>query len=233
MTGRRYTSGVTTVPTDTTKEDSMRTLLPRASRRVLLAGAAVIALAAAGIAIADPGSPASTKPLSATFYANTLVNSHSNTCTPTPPGDAFTSTDVTFTGAASGDPRLTGPLTVHVKSVYDTTQNAGTLKGDVDINSTTTPPGHVHARLTAVQIGSNVQGWLDGDLGGGTHFIGSFTGTFSTTGGFSSSGTPASIGAGSGTNMAVAWSGHCESPHPNQHHDNGDDNDQGDHHHGH
>ena len=74
----------------------MRTLLPRASRRVLLAGAAVIALAAAGIAIADSGAPAGTSLVSATFYANTLAKSHTETCTPTS-GDAYSTTDAVFT----------------------------------------------------------------------------------------------------------------------------------------
>src|SRR5262245_47793113 len=124
---------MTTDPgTISTKEDSMRTLLPRAGRRVLLASAAVIALAAAGVAIANHGAPATTTLVSATFSANTLVSSHTNTCTPAAPADAFTSTDAIFTGTATGatDPRLNGPITIHVRSVYDSTKNVGSLKGD-------------------------------------------------------------------------------------------------------
>ena len=202
----------------------MRTLLPRTGRRILLASAAVIALAAAGIAIAGPGGPASTSVVSATFYANTLVKSHSVTCTPPTPGDAYTTTDAVFTGAASSsDPRLAGPISIHVKSVYDTTKNVGSLKGNAEI--TTIPPGHFHGRLTAVNVNGVVQGWFNGNLGDGTHFMGSFSATFSPTGGFSSSGAPASFGAGTATNTAIVWNGHCDqrNAHPNgpKHDDNG------------
>ena len=92
----------------------------------------------------------------------------------------------TVTGAT--DPRLNGPATIRVHSDYDTTKNVGSLKGDVAIQSSTTPPpshGHVHLRLTAGNANGAVQGWLDGNLGDGSHFMGSFTATFSVTGGFS------------------------------------------------
>ena len=212
----------------------MRRLLPRAGRRALLAGAAVIALAAAGIAIAGPGTPASTNLVSATFFANTLVRSQGETCTPAAPADAYTSTDVVFTGtASSSDSRLAGPITIHVRSAYDTTKNVGSLKGDVDVQTSGTP-GHFHARLSAVNVNGTVQGWLDGSLGDGSHFIGSFSATFSPTGGFSSSGAPATIGSGTGTNTAIVWNGSCNQPRPAPHveapHHPGNDNNQGEHH---
>ena len=212
----------------------MRTLLPRARRsRLLLTGAAAFALAAAGAAIANHGGPASTSLVSATFFANTLARSHSETCTPTPPGDAYTITDVVFTGtASSADPRFAGPITIHAKSVYDTTKNVGSLKGDASIDNGA-QPGHFHARLDAVNVNGTVQGWLTGDLGDGTHFMGSFTSTFSPTGGFSSSGAPGSIGSGTGTNTAIVWSGSCEPPHVDNghHHDNNNDKHHDKHHH--
>jgi hypothetical protein len=202
--------------TTSTKEDSMRTPLSRVGRRVLLASAAVIALAAAGIAIAGPGTPASTSLVSATFFANTLVKSHSDTCTPAAPADAYTSTDVIFTGtASSSDARLAGPITIHVRSVYDSTKNVGSLVGDADIQSSATPPGHFRARLSAVNVNGVVQGWLDGNLGDGSHFTGSFSAAFSPTGGFSSSGAPATIGSGTATNTAIVSSGRCDHPGPN------------------
>jgi hypothetical protein len=245
MTGPRYTSVMTSDPgTNPTKEDSMRMLLPR-GRHVLLASAAVVALAAAGIAIAGLGAPAGTSLVSATFFANTLVRSHSDACTPAAPADAFTSTDAVFTGtASSSDPRLAGPITIHVKSVYDSTKNVGSLKGDVDIQTSTTPPGRFDARLTAVNVNGAVQGWLDGNLGDGSRFAGSFSAAFSPTGGFSSSGTPGTIGSGTGTNTAIVWNGNCSRPKPappSPPHNgprrpgHGDDNDQGNQHgdHGH
>jgi hypothetical protein len=229
---------MTELESNATKEDPMRTLLPRAGRRVLLASATVIALAVAGIAIADPGSPGSTKGIAATFAAGTQVRMHSETCTPTS-GDAYTTTDTVFSGqAASSDPRLNGPITIHVRSVYDSTTNFGSLKGDVEIDSTANPSNHVHARLSGTLVGNLAQGWLDGNLGEGSHFMGSFSANFATNSGWGSG----SIGAtGPAPPAAIVWNGRCENPHPNppphgnsSQHDNGNDDDQGDHHnHGH
>jgi hypothetical protein len=230
---------MTTEPRTTlTKEDSMRTLLSRGRRRVLLVGGAVIALAVAGVAIADHGAPATATLASATFSANTLVKSHTNTCTPAAPADAFTSTDAVFTGTVTGatDPRLNGPVTIHVRSDYDTTKNVGSLNGDVSIQTTTPAPPHgqVHLRLTAVNANGAVQGWLDGNLGDGSHFMGSFTATFALTGtvGFSNG----TIGANpaAANNSAIISSGHCDQGQPGSpnhdnggHHGDGNNNDQG------
>jgi len=214
----------------------MRTLLPRPGRRALLLSAAVIGLVAAGIAIADPGAPASTKIVSATFYTTVLQGpSHTETCAPVG-ADAYSSFEGTFTGvASSGDPRLAGPLTAHVHQVYDTTRGAGSLKGDIDIQNSV--PGHFHGHFKAVQVGAGVQGWIDGNLGDGTHLMGSFTSSFSTTTGFGSQGAQASIGSGGGTNTAIVWNGHCDNghtnpPHSNPPHPNGPNpDDHGKHHH--
>jgi hypothetical protein len=191
----------------------------------------VIALAAAGIAIADPGTPASTSLVSATFNANTPGPIQSSTCTPVAPGHPYTTTDAVFTGTASNtDARFSGPVTAHVRDTFDTTNNVGSLKGDVEIDNTTTPPGNFHGHLNAVLVGSLAQGWIDGHLGDGSHFMGSFSATFSTASGF----TSFNIGSGSGTLTAIAWNGHCDQgnpqkpPHGPKHddHHHGDDNKQ-------
>jgi hypothetical protein len=209
-------------------------------RRLLLAAATVTALAAAGIAIAGPGLSGSTSLVAASFYANTLVSSHTKSCTATN-NDAITETDATFTGTAtSTDTRLAGPVTVDVRSVYDSTTSAGSLTGNLEIAGTANPPtpGHFHAVFGAVNVNGNVQGFLFGGLGGGVHFLGNFTATFSATGGFSSSGTQATIGAGSTTNTAVVTGGAGCAPNP-PHPPAGDiggkpkSDDHGDHWHGH
>lgn len=202
----------------------------RMRRLRLLTSIALAGLAYAAIAVADPG-PASTSLVSATFFANTLTSSHSQTCTGAG-GDVIAITQATFTGtASSSDTRLTGPITVDVTSVYDSTKNIGSLNADLRISPTSTPPappapGHVHAHLTAVNVNGTVQGSVSGDLGAGAHLLGSFTGAFSPTGGFGSSSSPAAIGAGSGTNTAIVTSGNCApppddhpgKPHPDDHH---------------
>ena len=94
------------------------------NRRLTLAVGSVVALVAAGIAIAGPGmGMGSSTIVSATFTATTLGNSHSRTCTAAN-GDAITVTDSDLlTGSAVGnpDPRLTGRATFHVTSCPSTT----------------------------------------------------------------------------------------------------------------
>jgi hypothetical protein len=180
-------------------------------RRAPVTVAAAIALAVAGIALADHG-PGTTTLVSATFYANTVGASQSQACTGAN-NNAYTVTDASYTGAASSaDSRLTGPLTISVQSVYDSTTNVGTLTGDVEIDGTSaSQPSHFRAALTAVDVNGTVQGYLIGEAASGALFTGSFSSTFSASGGFSSSGSPGTIGSGSGTNAAVITSGSCMS----------------------
>jgi hypothetical protein len=177
-------------------------------RRVLVAVAAAIALAAAGIAMADQ-SPGTTTLVSATFYANTVGPTQSQSCTGAN-NNTYTVTDASYTGtASSADSRLTGPLTISVQSVYDSTTNVGSLTGGLEIDGTSaSQPSRFRAALTAVDVNGTVQGYLIGDAAG-ARFIGSFSSTFSATGGFSSSSSPGTIGSGSGTNTAIITSGSC------------------------
>ena len=134
-------------------------------RRALVAVAAAIALAAAGIAMADQG-PGTTTLVSATFYANTIGKTQSQACAGAN-NNAYTVTDASYTGAASSaDSRLTGPLTISVQSVYDSTTNVGSLTGELEIDGTSaSQPSRFRAALTAVDVNGTVQGYLIGDAG--------------------------------------------------------------------
>jgi hypothetical protein len=186
----------------------MRTFVPRVPRRrALLAGVACCALAFAGVAAADGmfggGSAAL---VSATFNATTLAHSHTSTCTAAN-GDSITKTDAWFTGTAtSTDPHLNGPATIHIRSVYDAKTSAGSVVGDVKIDTgSNTPPGKFHASLQAVNVNGNLQGFLSGNSGWGTSVLGGFSAAFSTTGGF----TNGVIGSGTPTNYAILVTGGC------------------------
>ena len=188
----------------------MRTLKPL---RRLLAATALAALAVAGAAVADAGGPATATQVTASFYANTLVSSHSSSCTGVN-NDAIQIVHERFTGtAASSDPHLAGAVTVDVRSVLDTTKNLGWLAGDLRI--ATASAGNFHAHFAAVNTGGTATGFLAGD-GGGTNLLGEFSGSFSTTAGFGSSTAQVAIGSGSPASTAVLTSGGCASqpPHP-------------------
>jgi hypothetical protein len=199
-----------------TKEGTlMRTFLQHRARRgrarTWIAGGALVALAACGIAAADSALSGASL-ASATFYANTLSGStNSQTCTASN-SNTIQVTDATFTGTATSttDPSLNGPLTIRVRSVYDSTTNAGWLTADfVVANSSATPPASFEGRLTAVNDNGTVQGLLRGGQGAGIDLLGNVTSTFSATGGFGSSGSQGSIGTGSATDTAIVSSGTC------------------------
>jgi hypothetical protein len=179
--------------------------------RTWIAAGALAALGACGIAAADSDLSGATL-ASATFYANTLSGSASSqTCT-TSNSNSIQVTDATFTGTASSttDPSLNGPLTIKVRSVYDSTTNAGSLWASFSVtNSSVSPPASFNGQLTAVDDNGSVQGLLSGYQGGGVQLLGNVTASFSSTGGFSSSGSPGSIGSGTGTNTAIVSSGTC------------------------
>jgi hypothetical protein len=167
----------------------------------------VIALAMSGAALAWEGEGVSSASLvSATFYANTVGNSQSQTCTAAN-NDSIQLTEATYTGtaASSSDTHLNGPITIDVRSSYDATTKAGSLSGDVEIGN----PVSFEGRLTAVNSNGTVQGFLTGWENGGGKLLGNVTATFSTSGGFNSASSMATIGSGAGTNTAIVSGSAC------------------------
>lgn len=188
-----------------------RTLRGGTSRRGLLAVAsAVVALAAAGAAYAWHGGFGSASLVSATFFANTVSNSQSQTCTAAN-NDSIQVTSARYVGTAtSSDTNLNGPVTLDVRSVYDATTNAGSLTGVARIGTQGSSTGFFGG-FVAVNAAGHVQGVLAGQEAGGGSVLASFSASFSATGGFSSSGAPATIGSGTATNTAIVGTGGCSS----------------------
>jgi hypothetical protein len=200
--------------------------IPRVAQRIrarhrtgLLATALVAMLAITGGALAWHGGFSSGTLVSATFSANTVANSQSQTCTAAN-NDSIQITEATFTGTATAtgsDTHLTGPVTIHATSVYDATTNAGTVSGDLSIGT------GFQGRFLTVNNHGTLQGMLAGFENGGGQLTGNLSSSFSTTGGFGSSGSLATIGSGSGTNTAIVSTGSCASTS----NDNDNDDDQG------
>ena len=81
-------------------------------RRLIYALAAAAALAVAGLAVANSGSPQAIKTVSGTF----------------------TFTTARYTGTAtSSEPSLNGAIRLHVQSAINTTRNVGTVDGTLRI----------------------------------------------------------------------------------------------------
>jgi hypothetical protein len=196
----------------------MRTFIRRTQaiprvRLALLAGI-VVALAGAAVAAAHfNGSAASS--VSATFYANTVSGTTtSSTCTTPTTSNAITVTDATFTGTSTStsDPSLNGPLTIHVRSVYDSTTNLGSVTADYVVdNSTASTPTWFGGELTAVDNNGTLQGLLLGSQSGG-NVVANVTSAFSASAGFASSSAQGTIGGnGSASDSGIMTSNPCSS----------------------
>lgn len=177
--------------------------------RMWLAAVSVVALAAAGVAIADSGSATTSTVSLPTFSATTVVKKNVTTCTGA--DGTYEFTDATYTGTASGsaDPNLNGALQIEVRSVYNTTKNLGWLKGHLKIDSSTPNQG-ARGQLTAVNVNGQLQGFLKGDdEGPGGKLLGNVSASFAGATGFASG----SLGTGTGTNTAIVVGGSCNPPH--------------------
>jgi hypothetical protein len=191
----------------------MRMLLKVASRPRLRGRTGVLAVVTLAMLIGAGGALAwhgfsSASAVSATFSANTVSNSQSQSCTASN-HDSIQVTDATFVGtASSSDPHLNGPITINARSVYDATTNVGTVSGDVSVN---TSGGGFEGRLITVNVAGHLQGLLVGSENGGGELLGNVSSTFSTTTGFGSSSSLGTIGSGTATNTAIVSTGSCAS----------------------
>src|SRR5215831_11129885 len=167
--------------------------------RLIPLAVTALALAGAGIAIADGIGVKSIQSVNATFTATTVAKSSTRTCTNA--DGTFVLTNGTYTGAASGD--LSGPLTLKVESLINTTENLGTIEGKVRID---TAGRNTVARLTAVYSAGQLAGLVSGTAGEDQRLLGNVSAAFSPAGGFSSG----KIGSTAGGAAVLLRSGKCE-----------------------
>jgi hypothetical protein len=191
--------------------------------------AAVVTLVSAGSAFAWHGFTSASSVMT-TFSANTVANSTTQTCTASN-NDSIQVTEATFSGtASSSDANLNGPITIDATSTFDATANAGTVTGVVSIGSNmASPPVGFEGRLLTVNVGGHLQGLIVGKEAGGGTVIGNVTSTFSTSAGFGSSGSPATVGTGTGMDTAIVSTSSC-APTSNHGDDDQGDDDQGENH---
>jgi hypothetical protein len=160
-------------------------------RKLTYAVAAFAALAVTSYAVADGIEGAkSARAVAGTFTASAGSTS-TRTCTTTD-GKTIVVTDGRYTGASSGDPDLTGPISLRARSVINTTDNIGVVNGSfrIDAANSRDTQGvystvYDHGSIAGLAVGKAHQpnarllgnlsatfaaatGFTNGKLGGGT-----------------------------------------------------------------
>lgn len=164
-------------------------------KRLILLTAALVALMAAGAAVAHLKS-GDVSPVSATLTATTVA--HLQTRTLTCEGQTIETSTGRYTGTAtSATPDLNGPMELTVHSVYNTTSERGWVEGQLKIRGA---DDRSNARFTAVNSKGKLDGWLNGNAGHRDgSVLGSIAGSFSKGGGLDGQ----LGGAGTGANLAL------------------------------
>jgi len=159
-------------------------------RKLTFTAVVVAALAAASIAVAHGIEGAKTAKSVAATFAATAGSTTTRTCT-TAEGKVITVTTGKYTGTASGDPDLTGAITISARSTINTTDGVGVVDGQFRIDvasgrdtvaafSTVYDHGNIaglaagrardpHLKLLGnISAAFSASGFASGKLGGGT-----------------------------------------------------------------
>ena len=166
-------------------------------RRLLLVAAAIAALTAASVAVAEGIEGAKTaKSIAGTFSA-TSANVSTRTCT-TSDGKSLSITLARYTGQSTGDPDLTGPIVLRARSVINTTDNVGVVEGALRIDVAS--GRDTYATYATVYDHGNVAGLAIGRAHDpSARLVANMSAGFSANGGF----TGGKFGGGTSAGSAV------------------------------
>jgi hypothetical protein len=173
----------------------------------ILAG--LVALAIAGLAVAAHKG-AQTDPAVASFSATEVKRIKTRTCEGADGTYKITHAIVEGTVASTEDPVLAGNLRLHLKSVYNDTENLGWVTGKAHIRSEGADPDTRATRARASLKAVNVDGEIEGMLVGGAgaphwKLLANFSASLADTGAV----TNGQIGVGSSGNSALLFRGGC------------------------
>jgi hypothetical protein len=169
-----------------------------------LAAVATAALVAAGIAVAHGIDARNARAVAGTFTATTASRVETKTCT-TEDGKTLSIASGTYTGTSAGDADLAGALTIHAKSVLNTTDNVGVVSGSLRIDVASGPD----TRATFETVYG--AGALAGLAVGRAHdpsarLVANLSAGFTSSGGF----TSGKLGGGTAGGAAIELGpGHC------------------------
>jgi hypothetical protein len=127
-------------------------------RKLTFVVAALIALTATSYAVAHGIEGAKNAKAVAGTFAATAGSTTSRTCT-TADNKTIVVTDARYTGAATGDADLTGPITLRARSVVNTTDGVGTVTGSLRIDAA---GKNTQAAYSAVYDHGNIAGLAAG-----------------------------------------------------------------------
>lgn len=160
----------------------------RVTRWISVALAAILALAVAGIAVAHKASQsAKTEPTQATFTATPDADK-TKTRQCTGEDGTYNIAKGVYNGTSTGDPRLTGNITIKTESVVNLDNGLGWTKGRVFLRDADTGTLKASAGLDAVNTQrGKLDGFLKGqarDAGGKGHLslLANFSATFNADG---------------------------------------------------
>jgi len=129
-------------------------------RKLSVLAVGVLALAASGLAVGMGLNGAkSAKLVAGTFNATTASQTFIRTCT-TRDGKTIVVSHGKYTGTATGDPDLTGPITVFANSTINTTDGVGVVSGRLKIDVASSRDTVAH--YDAVYDHGNIAGLADG-----------------------------------------------------------------------
>jgi hypothetical protein len=168
--------------------------------------AGLVALVIAGMAVASKRG-AQTDPATATFSATEVKRVKSRTCQGADGTYKITHAVLQGEVVSASDPVLAGRLKLHLKSVYNDTEDLGWVTGTVHVrNEATDPETRARASFRAVNVGGELEGMLVGGAGR-PHWklLANFSATLADSGAVSDG----KIGTPSSDNSALLYRGGC------------------------
>jgi hypothetical protein len=180
-------------------------------KTVMIAITAAAALATAAVAMAAVFTASGVTATTATFSTDKVARLHARSCTGAD-SKAFTVTDGQYTGVADfTNPALDldGPLAIHAKTTYSTTDGLGYVEGSFRVRD---DPTRLNGRFSGTLKGSALVGFLTASSRGHhARVLSNLSATFDPASGF----TGGLLGSGSSTAVLAVIAGPtCPKPKP-------------------
>jgi len=163
----------------------------------------LVALAATGLAVAHERQSTKTEAVAATFTAAPTERTKTRQCTGA--DGTYSVTRGVYEGTATGDPRLTGKITIRTKTVVNLTNGYGWTQGHVALRDA---DGRLKAKAHLIAVHSQrgvLNGFLNGRVKGAGHLLANFSAAFNATG----TSLTGELGSGAAQNTAIVTSGGC------------------------